>query len=149
MLDEPSPESRLTVIPVPAAPPPAEGAHDLIPDDVAPQPSWSRQTLYLATQGSEEAWRTLVDTYGQMLWRAIRELGLDGSDAAAVWQHAWLSLAQRSGEALRHGDVARWLLVTVVGEASRVRLRGWVPEMPHPRRPNITLVEPAGCDVGS
>jgi hypothetical protein len=153
MLDESSPVSRLTVIPVPSSGPVDQPQDPVLVDrgrgGPAPEGRWSRETLQLAADGDGEAWRALVDAHADMLWQAIRDLGLAGSDAVTVWQHAWLSLAQRAEEAIRHGDVGRWLLVTAVGEACRLRLRSWVPFVPQTRRPSVTLVPSAGCDVGA
>ncbi|MEZ5066227.1 MAG: sigma-70 family RNA polymerase sigma factor [bacterium] len=59
----------------------------------------------------EDAWRLLVRRYQNLVYSTAREVGLDGDEAADVFQEVWLEL-QRSIPRIRHPEaIPRWLIV--------------------------------------
>lgn len=73
--------------------------------------------------GEREALDELVETVTPLLWRSVRETGLDLASSEDVVQTVWLTLL-RSGDSVRDPRaVVKWLLTTARREAWRTSRR--------------------------
>ncbi|MGA9749901.1 MAG: sigma-70 family RNA polymerase sigma factor [Nocardioides sp.] len=76
--------------------------------------------------GDRPALDTLVETMTPLLWRTVRETGLDTATAEDVVQTVWLSLLRKADTVRDPATIVKWLLTTARREAWRVskRVRG-------------------------
>lgn len=102
------------------------------------------ELLSAAEQGSQEAWNTLVDRYGRLVWSVVRSFRLDGATAADVSQTVWLRLVEHCGRIRDPERLASWLATTARNESIRAsrRLARSVPtefsvEVPDEGAPSI------------
>jgi RNA polymerase sigma factor (sigma-70 family) len=70
--------------------------------------------------GDRPALDELVETVTPLLWRTVREAGLDTGAAEDVVQTVWLSLLRRAGAIRDPQAVVKWLLTSARREAWRV-----------------------------
>ena len=91
-------------------------------------PMRERELVARARAGDSESWSKLIEENGAALWAAIHDCGLQGKDAASVWQTTWLSAAQQLDALPTASGLRRWLLAKAAVAASRVKLRNWAAE---------------------
>ncbi len=94
--------------------------------------------LAAAHNGSQEAWNSLVDRYGRLVWSVVRGFRLDAATAADVSQTVWLRLIEHSES--HQGPGASWL---VAGHHRPQRIHPGVqaPGAKHPDRIQIEVVD--------
>lgn len=73
--------------------------------------------------GERAALDELVETVTPLLWRTVRETGLDSSAAEDVVQTVWLSLLRSAGSVRDPRSVVKWLLTSARREAWRASTR--------------------------
>lgn len=71
--------------------------------------------------GGEGAWSELVRRHGPLAWAVIRRAGVDGADAADVYQTAWLAALQSLPRLRDPSRFAPWLARTAHLQAVRLR----------------------------
>lgn len=69
----------------------------------------------------EGAWAELVRRHGPLAWAVIRRAGVDGADAADVYQTAWLAALQALPKLRDPARFASWLARTAHLQAIRLR----------------------------
>lgn len=77
-----------------------------------------------AAAGSREAWKSLVDAYGGLVWSVARNEVGSATDAADVSQTTWLRLYEHIDRLTEPDRVSAWLATTARREARRVAARG-------------------------
>ena len=78
-------------------------------------------TRYLS--GERSALDELVETVTPLLWRTVRETGLDTAAAEDVVQTVWLSLLRKAETIRDPHSVVKWLITSARREAWRVSKR--------------------------
>jgi RNA polymerase sigma factor (sigma-70 family) len=73
--------------------------------------------------GDRPALDELVATVTPLLWRTVRETGLDRAASEDVVQTVWLALLRKADTIRDPGTVVKWLLTTARREAWRVSKR--------------------------
>ena len=73
--------------------------------------------------GDRPALDDLVATVTPLLWRTVRETGLDSAAAEDVIQTVWLALLRKAESIREPGTVVKWLITTARREAWRVSKR--------------------------
>lgn len=73
--------------------------------------------------GDRPALDELVATVTPLLWRTVRETGLDTSASEDVVQTVWLSLLRKGDDIREPATIVKWLLTTARREAWRVSKR--------------------------
>jgi RNA polymerase sigma factor (sigma-70 family) len=73
--------------------------------------------------GERAALDELVETVTPLLWRTVRETGLDSATAEDVVQTVWLSLLRRAETVRDPRSVVKWLLTATRREAWRASTR--------------------------
>lgn len=73
--------------------------------------------------GERPALDELVATVTPLLWRTVRETGLDTGASEDVVQTVWLSLLRKADSIREPGTVVKWLIITARREAWRVSKR--------------------------
>jgi RNA polymerase sigma factor (sigma-70 family) len=73
--------------------------------------------------GDRAALDQLVETVTPLLWRTVREAGLDAAASEDVVQTVWLSLLRRAGTVRDPRAVVKWLLTSARREAWRASAR--------------------------
>lgn len=82
------------------------------------------ELLTRASQGDQEAWAALVETFGQMVWSIARSFRLDEATAKDVTQTVWLKLVENCDRITDPERLPGWLATTCRREALKVsRLR--------------------------
>lgn len=76
--------------------------------------------LAAAHNGSQEAWNTLVDRYGRLVWSVVRGFRFDAATAADVSQTVWLRLVEHSDRIRDPDRLGSWLATTARNESIRV-----------------------------
>lgn len=79
--------------------------------------------LAAAHNGSQEAWNSLVDHYGRLVWSVVRGFRLDAATAADVSQTVWLRLVEHSDRIRDPERLGSWLATTARNESIRVLKR--------------------------
>jgi RNA polymerase sigma factor (sigma-70 family) len=82
------------------------------------------QLVKQAAAGSREAWESLVDAYGGLVWSVARREVPSASDAADVSQTTWLRLYEHIDRLTEPDRVSSWLATTARREGRRVAARG-------------------------
>ena len=77
-----------------------------------------------ATDGDQEAWNRLVDTFGGLVWSVVRAHNLYGAEAADVSQTVWLRCVEHIGRLREPERIGAWLATTAKHECYRVLRRG-------------------------
>ena len=72
-----------------------------------------------ASVGDTWAWERLIDKYGRLIWSITREFKLPESDAADVFQTAWMRLIEHINRLDRPDRVGSWLAATARNECLR------------------------------
>ena len=73
--------------------------------------------------GDRPALDELVATVTPLLWRTVRETGLDAAASEDVVQTVWLALLRKAESIREPGTVVKWLITTARREAWRVSKR--------------------------
>jgi RNA polymerase sigma factor (sigma-70 family) len=73
--------------------------------------------------GDRPALDELVATVTPLLWRTVRETGLDAATSEDVIQTVWLALLRKAESIREPGTVVKWLITTSRREAWRVGKR--------------------------
>jgi RNA polymerase sigma factor (sigma-70 family) len=79
------------------------------------------ELLAMAAGGDQEAWNTLVDRFGQMVWSIARSFRLDEATAKDVSQTVWLKLVENCHRIADPERLPGWLATTCRREALRVK----------------------------
>ena len=72
-----------------------------------------------AAQGDHQAWESLVDQFGRLIWSITVEFKLTESDAADVVQTTWLRLLEHIDRINYPDRVGSWLAATARNECLR------------------------------
>lgn len=72
-----------------------------------------------AAQGDHQAWESLVDQFGRLIWSITVEFKLAESDAADVVQTTWLRLLEHIDRINYPDRVGSWLAATARNECLR------------------------------
>lgn len=81
------------------------------------------ELLVAAGAGSQEAWNTLVDRYGRLVWSVVRGFRFDAATAADVSQTVWLRLVEHCDRIRNPEGLASWLATTARNESIRASRR--------------------------
>jgi len=79
--------------------------------------------LAAAHNGSQDAWNSLVDRYGRLVWSVVRGFRLDAATAADVSQTVWLRLVEHSDRIRDPERLGSWLATTARNESIRMLKR--------------------------
>ncbi len=82
------------------------------------------ELLGLAAAGEREAWDSLVERFGQMVWSVARGFRLDDATAKDVTQTVWLRLVENIDSIKDPERLPGWLVTTCRREALRVTRAG-------------------------
>ncbi len=77
-----------------------------------------------AAAGDRDAWETLVERYGRLVWSIVRGHRLSSADAADVVQTVWLRLVEHLDQLREPEHLGGWLTSTSRHECLRVLRRG-------------------------
>ena len=77
------------------------------------------ELLCAARQGDHEAWATLVDQLGGLVWSVTRSFRLDRPQAADISQTVWLRLVENLSRIKDPDRVGLWLMTTTRRECMR------------------------------
>ncbi len=72
-----------------------------------------------AAAGDKQAWRSLVDQYGRLIWSVTTKFKLSESDAADVVQTTWMRLIEHIDRIEQPDRIGSWLAVTARNECLR------------------------------
>ncbi len=81
------------------------------------------ELLAAAGRGNQDAWNTLVERYGRLVWSVIRGFRLDSATAADVSQTVWLRLVEHNDRIRNPERLASWLATTARNESIRASRR--------------------------
>lgn len=81
------------------------------------------ELLTAAGAGSQDAWNTLVDRYGRLVWSVVRGFRFDAATAADVSQTVWLRLVEHCERIRDPEKLASWLATTARNESIRASRR--------------------------
>lgn len=79
--------------------------------------------LRRALDGDADAWASIVDEFGGVMWHWARSAGLDRSEAEDVVQTVWFRLADKGKTIDDPRRLAGWLAITTKREAQARRRR--------------------------
>jgi RNA polymerase sigma factor (sigma-70 family) len=81
-------------------------------------------------RGDQNAWNTLVDRYGRLVYSIARRYGLDDADAEDVFQGVFLILFRRLSSLKDQTRLSSWLITTSHRECWRIgRRSGRAPKL--------------------
>lgn len=81
------------------------------------------ELLVAAGAGNQQAWNTLVDRYGRLVWSVVRGFRFDSATAADVSQTVWLRLVEHCDRIRDPERLASWLATTARNESIRASRR--------------------------
>jgi RNA polymerase sigma factor (sigma-70 family) len=76
-----------------------------------------------ATDGDQEAWNALVDTFAGLVWSVVRSHNIYGAEAADISQTVWLRCVEHIGRLREPERLGAWLATTAKHECYRVLRR--------------------------
>ena len=79
--------------------------------------------LAAAEDGNQDAWDSLVDRYGRLVWSVVRGFRFDPATAADVSQTVWLRLVEHCGRIRDPERLPAWLATTARNESIRASRR--------------------------
>lgn len=81
---------------------------------VEPQPDWADEKLVdLCLQGSDGAWRSLVDKYKKLVYAVVSRYGTTPEEAADLFQSVWLDVFNDLPRLRNRNAVKPWLISLV------------------------------------
>ncbi len=82
-----------------------------MPERRSPDPSWADPRLVSrCLKGDETAWNALVDKYKNFVYAVILRQGVDGDEAADVFQAVWLDACNDLPKLRRKAAFKSWLV---------------------------------------
>lgn len=104
-----------------------------MPDDAT-----TRLLVAGAAAGDEQAWGSLVDGFGGLVWSVIRSHGFYGADGSDISQTVWLRFVEHVGRLREPERAGAWLATTARHECLRVlRRQGRTVAMADPPEPSV------------
>jgi RNA polymerase sigma factor (sigma-70 family) len=102
-----------------------------------------------AAGGDRQAWNSLVDHFGPMVWGIARSHRLNASDASDVSQTVWLRLVEHLDRIEQPDRIGAWLATTARHESLRL-LRVGERQVPVPQEniADLDKVRAPAVDVG-
>jgi RNA polymerase sigma factor (sigma-70 family) len=94
------------------------------------------QLVHRAAEGDQQAWNTLVEEFGGLVWATTRAHRLSPADAAEVSQTTWLRLVENLERLHDPAHVGAWLATTARRECLQV-LRHASRVIPHDDLPEL------------